>query len=186
MKTKTMKTMMALVMLIALSSLAFGQEGKPCDKTTKATCAASKTCSSTTQASTPSSCTDSKTANKASCATTCPAMAKGQCKETKACCAAKSSCSSKTASQDCDKAKAAAAGDCSKGGVKTASTHAQETCPIMGGKINKNVYVDYHGKRIYACCEGCLPKIKADPEKYIKQLEEKGVELEKVQPATKA
>jgi rhodanese-related sulfurtransferase len=51
---------------------------------------------------------------------------------------------------------------------------AQSTCPVMGGKINKDIYVDAEGYRIYACCKGCLPKIKADPEKYIKKIKAKG------------
>ncbi len=55
----------------------------------------------------------------------------------------------------------------------------QEKCPVMGGKINKALYADVNGKRIYTCCPGCIGKIKADPAKYIKQLEAKGIELDK-------
>jgi hypothetical protein len=55
----------------------------------------------------------------------------------------------------------------------------QTTCPVMGGKVNKELYVDAEGYRIYVCCGGCIGKVKADPEKYIKQLKAKGVELEK-------
>lgn len=50
----------------------------------------------------------------------------------------------------------------------------QKTCPVMGGEINKDLYVDYKGKRIYVCCEGCLAKLKKDPEMYSKKLEESG------------
>ncbi len=56
----------------------------------------------------------------------------------------------------------------------------QTTCPVMGGKINRSLYVDAEGFRIYVCCGGCIGKVKADPAKYIKQLKAKGVELEKV------
>jgi YHS domain-containing protein len=49
----------------------------------------------------------------------------------------------------------------------------------MGGKINKSQYAEVNGKRIYVCCAGCISKIKAEPAKYIKQLESNGVELEK-------
>jgi len=49
----------------------------------------------------------------------------------------------------------------------------------MGGEINKKLYVDADGKRIYACCAGCVEKIKANPQKYIKQLEDQGITLEK-------
>jgi hypothetical protein len=60
----------------------------------------------------------------------------------------------------------------------------QTTCPVMGGKINKAQYADVKGVRIYVCCAGCIGKIKAAPQKYIKELKAKGVELEKA-PATK-
>jgi len=55
----------------------------------------------------------------------------------------------------------------------------QEYCPVMGGKINRDIYVDYQGKRIYFCCPACPPEFRKDPEKYLKKLEEQGVELEK-------
>ena len=55
---------------------------------------------------------------------------------------------------------------------------AQTNCPITGGKINKKFYVDVNGKRLYVCCPGCIAKIKADPDKYIKKLEQAGVKLE--------
>lgn len=60
----------------------------------------------------------------------------------------------------------------------------QTTCPVMGGKVDKKSFVDVKGKRIYMCCPGCADKIKADPDKYIKQLEDQGVVLEKA-PAQK-
>ena len=58
------------------------------------------------------------------------------------------------------------------------TTKAQETCPVMGGKISRKVFVDYKGKRVYFCCPGCIGKFQQDPEKYIKDLESKGVQLE--------
>lgn len=67
--------------------------------------------------------------------------------------------------------------------IAAAGTFAEETkqttCPVMGGKINKELFVDANGVRIYVCCKGCIAKVKADPEKYIKQLQAEGVELEK-------
>ena len=63
---------------------------------------------------------------------------------------------------------------------------AQTTCPVMKGKINKNLYVDYKGKRIYVCCHGCINAVKADPEKYIKEMEKKGISLQKVDTVTHA
>ncbi len=54
----------------------------------------------------------------------------------------------------------------------------QTTCPVMGEKINKKFYVDYQGKRIYACCAMCPPEIRKDPEKYIRKLEAMGQGVE--------
>ena len=49
-------------------------------------------------------------------------------------------------------------------------TMHQTTCPVMGGEIDKNVYVDYQGKRVFFCCKMCVDKFKEDPEKYMKKL----------------
>ena len=57
----------------------------------------------------------------------------------------------------------------------------QTTCPVMGGKINKDLYVDHDGKRVYVCCKGCIAAVKKEPQKYIKKLEADGVTVAKVQ-----
>ena len=54
----------------------------------------------------------------------------------------------------------------------------QATCPVMGGKVNKNVYADYEGKRVYFCCGGCDQTFKKDPEKYLKILTGRGEKVE--------
>ena len=52
-----------------------------------------------------------------------------------------------------------------------ASTGEQTTCPIMVGKpIDKAVFTEYKGKKVYFCCPGCDSKFKEDPEKYIAKL----------------
>jgi hypothetical protein len=56
----------------------------------------------------------------------------------------------------------------------------QTTCPIMGGDIDKKLFVDYKGKRIYVCCTGCLDQVKKDPEAAIKKLEALGQEPETI------
>lgn len=56
----------------------------------------------------------------------------------------------------------------------------QTTCPVMGGDINKSVFVDVNGKRIYACCPGCLDAIKKEPDKYIRKLAEMGQSVETI------
>jgi YHS domain-containing protein len=55
----------------------------------------------------------------------------------------------------------------------------QVNCPVMGGTIDKSVYTDYQGKRIYFCCSGCVEDFKKNPDKYLKKMEEQGVQLEK-------
>ena len=55
----------------------------------------------------------------------------------------------------------------------------QTVCPVMGGTVDKNLYADYKGKRVYFCCEACNEIFAKDPEKYIKMIEDEGVVLEK-------
>jgi YHS domain-containing protein len=55
----------------------------------------------------------------------------------------------------------------------------QTTCPVMGGKIDKSVYTDYQGQRIYFCCAACIPQFQKDPENYLKKMKEQGVTPEK-------
>ena len=59
---------------------------------------------------------------------------------------------------------------------KTATTAAaasveQTMCPVMdGNKIDKNVFVEYKGKKVYFCCADCKAKFLAEPEKYVAKL----------------
>jgi len=47
----------------------------------------------------------------------------------------------------------------------------QKTCPIMeGNPINKALFVEYKGKKVYFCCPGCEDKFNAEPEKYVAKL----------------
>ncbi len=63
---------------------------------------------------------------------------------------------------------------------------AQTVCPVMdGNKIDKKIFVDVKGKRIYLCCPGCIDKVKADPDKFIKILEDQGIEIENAPEAKK-
>ena len=56
----------------------------------------------------------------------------------------------------------------------------QKTCPVMGNPIDKSIFVDYQGKRVYFCCAMCPPKFEQDPEKYLKKLKEMGEAPEKI------
>jgi YHS domain-containing protein len=55
--------------------------------------------------------------------------------------------------------------------------NAQKLCPVMGGKIDKTAYVDYQGKRVYFCCAGCKDAFLKEPDKHVKAMEAKGIEL---------
>jgi YHS domain-containing protein len=47
----------------------------------------------------------------------------------------------------------------------------QTMCPVMdGNKIDKNVFVEYKGKKVYFCCPECKAKFLAEPEKYLAEL----------------
>jgi len=70
--------------------------------------------------------------------------------------------------------------------VAVAAGKEQTLCPVMEGKkINKNLFVDVDGKRVYVCCKYCQGVVKKDAAKYIKQIEDSGVTLEKA-PAPEA
>jgi len=63
-------------------------------------------------------------------------------------------------------------GCCAKmglGGAKK-TRGPQVTCPIMGAKVNKDLYVDAAGARIYVCCNDCIAKVKADPKAAIQKI----------------
>jgi YHS domain-containing protein len=47
----------------------------------------------------------------------------------------------------------------------------QKTCPVMAGNpINKALFVEYEGKKVYFCCKGCEDKFLADPAQYVAKL----------------
>ncbi len=65
-----------------------------------------------------------------------------------------------------------------KGETVALAGKAQETCPVMGGAINKELYVDKDGKRMYMCCAGCTDKMKADFDEYAKKYADEGITLD--------
>jgi YHS domain-containing protein len=76
-----------------------------------------------------------------------------------------------------------ACGESNNHGHKHDSSKAQTECPVLGGAIDKSIYIDYKGERIYFCCKGCDKDFLKEPEKYLKKMRDQGVELEK-SPAT--
>ena len=65
------------------------------------------------------------------------------------------------------------------GPAMAAEPKPQTLCPVLGGNIDKKVFIDYQGKRIYFCCPGCPAEFSKDPEKYLKKIEAQGITLEK-------
>ncbi len=57
------------------------------------------------------------------------------------------------------------------GGMQMGVQGSEQTnCPVMDGEIDKDVYVDHMGKRVYFCCEMCIAKFNEEPGKYMKKL----------------
>jgi hypothetical protein len=59
----------------------------------------------------------------------------------------------------------------------------QTRCPVMDEAISHKKYVDVDGYRIYVCCDVCVNAVKGNPEKYIKQMQAEGIEIEKTPQA---
>ena len=55
----------------------------------------------------------------------------------------------------------------------------QIKCPVLGNAIDKKVFVDYQGKRIYFCCSGCIARFNKEPLKYLQKMEQAGIVPEK-------
>jgi YHS domain-containing protein len=60
---------------------------------------------------------------------------------------------------------------------------AQTTCPVLIGEIDKQIYTDYKGERIYFCCSQCIDDFNKNPDKYLKILKDSGIVLEKTPKA---
>lgn len=66
---------------------------------------------------------------------------------------------------------AAPAADSVKPAVENAaSAGEQTTCPVMGSPINKDIFTEYKGKKVYFCCSACKPEFEKNPEKYLGKL----------------
>ena len=91
---------------------------------------------------------------------------KGECDKVKS-----SECDKKSCCGTCKSGKQAKGAECKEGKCEV---KAQTTCPVMGGKIDKEQYVDVKGYRVYTCCAACKPKIEANPKKYIAKIKANG------------
>lgn len=60
-----------------------------------------------------------------------------------------------------------------------AALRPQTHCPVMGGEVNREVFADHDGVRVYFCCAGCDAEFRKDPERYIREMRDAGIELER-------
>lgn len=73
-----------------------------------------------------------------------------------------------------------------RGEEKKAEPQPQTTCPVMKGQpIEKDLFIDVKGKRVYVCCKGCIAQVRGNPDKYIKRLEDQGVVFKKAPDSKK-
>jgi Cu(I)/Ag(I) efflux system membrane fusion protein len=66
-------------------------------------------------------------------------------------------------------------------GRQASRMHPQTHCPVMGGEINKAMFVDYQGLRIYFCCPGCEEPFLKDAATYLEKMRAEGVEPERIE-----
>lgn len=74
---------------------------------------------------------------------------------------------------------AVAAGDTTRGPAAQQTDkeliEKQKTCPVTDqplGSMGKPVKVVVKGRTVFLCCAGCKKKLLADPDKYLKKLDE--------------
>jgi YHS domain-containing protein len=73
--------------------------------------------------------------------------------------------------EDTKKAATATAEEAKKTTTAAAASIEQTMCPVMdGNKIDKNVFVEYQGKKVYFCCTQCKAAFEKEPEKYLAKL----------------
>jgi len=65
-------------------------------------------------------------------------------------------------------------GKCRFCGKKTETTMEmageQKVCPMTGMAVNKDIYTEYKGKKVYFCSQACKAEFLKDPEKYVSKL----------------
>lgn len=58
----------------------------------------------------------------------------------------------------------------------------QTQCPVMGGDIDRTIFVDHAGVRVYFCCAGCDATFRKNPAVYLAKMRAQGVEPERAPP----
>jgi YHS domain-containing protein len=59
----------------------------------------------------------------------------------------------------------------------------QTHCPVGGGEVVHQVFIDHQGQRIYFCCPGCEGAYQKDPEKHLAKIAAQGQTVASVQTA---
>ena len=57
-----------------------------------------------------------------------------------------------------------------RSGVSASASTAQRTCPVTGeelGSMGDPIPVSVKGRTIFVCCQGCVNKVRRNPDKYI-------------------
>ncbi len=68
------------------------------------------------------------------------------------------------------KTKPAAPPSATEANVTAAAEIEQKICPVLELPIDKNVFVEYQGKKVYFCCTDCKAVFEKNPEKYLSKL----------------
>ena len=48
---------------------------------------------------------------------------------------------------------------------------AQKLCPVTGKEINASAFTVHEGRKVFFCCERCIPKFKEEPAQYLAKLD---------------
>ncbi len=71
----------------------------------------------------------------------------------------------------------AGANDVDKKSTAAGCPALEVRCPVSGEKIDRKVFVETKGMKVYFCCTKCIEKYKADPAKYVTQVKSQQIAL---------
>ena len=70
--------------------------------------------------------------------------------------------------------------------VAEVAAKAQTVCAVCGNPMNKEIFSDVDGKRVYFCCAACKAKFDADPKTYLEKIQKDGITPEAIPAAPAA
>lgn len=95
--------------------------------------------------------------------------------------AAESGCGKAAAAAETEKAVAQ-----TEKAVAEVAAQAQTVCAVCGNPMNKEIFSDIDGKRVYFCCAECKAKFDADPKTYLEKMQKDGITPEAIPAAPEA